>query len=92
MHGGSLQDVFKSIKYGWKDKGMPEWGHNMSPKQIAGLASFIKSMSGKNVPGGKAPQGEPYAEREGGSKAADSSKATDTKLTANKEENTGQRG
>jgi cytochrome c oxidase cbb3-type subunit 3 len=62
LHGGKLQDVFKSIKYGWKDKGMPEWKANMSAKQIAALASYIKHMSGKNVPGGKAPQGELFTE------------------------------
>lgn len=81
LHGGSLPDVFKSIKYGWKDKGMPEWKTNMSAKQIAGLASYIKSMKGKKVEGGKAPQGDLYVENAAG--GADSSAAkTEPKLTA----------
>lgn len=80
LHGGALKDVFKSIKYGWKDKGMPEWGHNMSAKQIAGLASYIKNMTGKNVAGGKAPQGDLMVE--GGDRAIDSvSNKTEPRLT-----------
>lgn len=82
LHGGSLQDVFKSIKYGWKDKGMPEWQHNMSAKQIAGLASYIKSLSGKNVPGGKEPQGDLFVEG-GGSGADTAGKAETPKLSMN---------
>ena len=62
LHGGSLQDVFKSVKYGWKDKGMPEWQHNLSPAQIAGVTSFIMSLKGKNPPGAKEPQGERFVE------------------------------
>jgi cytochrome c oxidase cbb3-type subunit 3 len=75
LHGGKLQDVFKSIKYGWKDKGMPEWKTNMSAKQIAGLASYIKMLSGKNVPGGKAPQGELFTESGDVDKKADTAAA-----------------
>jgi cytochrome c oxidase cbb3-type subunit 3 len=70
LHGGTLKDVFKSIKYGWKDKGMPEWQHNMNAKQIAGIASYVKSLRGKNPAGAKAPQGELLVE--GSEKAADS--------------------
>jgi cytochrome c oxidase cbb3-type subunit 3 len=77
LHGGKLQDVFKSIKYGWKDKGMPEWQHNMSARQIAGLASYVKSLSGRNVPGGKAPQGDLFTEGSNSEKA-DSVKKTTT--------------
>jgi cytochrome c oxidase cbb3-type subunit III len=67
LHGGSLKDVFKSVKYGWKDKGMPEWQHNMSAKQIAVLTSYIMNMKGKKVDGGKAPQGDLYVEQSGNS-------------------------
>jgi len=59
---GLLRIFFKSIKYGWPDKGMIAWKDQMSSKQIAQLASFVKSVSGTNVAGGKAPQGDPYKE------------------------------
>jgi cytochrome c oxidase cbb3-type subunit 3 len=65
LHGGSLPDVFKSVKYGWKDKGMPAWQHNMSAKQIAGLTSYIRSLKGSKVEGGKAPQGDLYVDNSG---------------------------
>lgn len=62
LHGGSLKDVFKTIKYGWPDKGMRSWKDQFSPKQIAELASFVKSISNTNVAGGKDKQGELYSE------------------------------
>lgn len=58
IHGGSLGDIFKSIKYGWADKGMKSWKEDLSPVQIAQITSFIKSIKGTNPPNGKAPQGE----------------------------------
>jgi cytochrome c oxidase cbb3-type subunit III len=62
MHGGSLADVFKSIKYGWPDKGMKSWKEDLSPVQIAQITSFIKSISGTNPPNGKAAQGDLFQE------------------------------
>jgi cytochrome c oxidase cbb3-type subunit 3 len=62
MHGGSIQDIFKSIKYGWVEKGMKSWKEDLSPMQISQLTSFIKSLRGTNPPNGKAPQGDLYSE------------------------------
>jgi cytochrome c oxidase cbb3-type subunit III len=62
LHGGSINDVFKSIKYGIPEKGMRNWNEDFSPVQIAQLASFIKSMSGSNPPNAKEKQGELYEE------------------------------
>lgn len=64
IHGGSIQDIFKSIKYGWTDKGMKSWQDDLSPAQIAQVASFIKSINGRKVPNAKEPQGELYVEEE----------------------------
>ncbi len=75
LHGGSLKDVFKSVKYGWKDKGMPEWQHNMSASQLAGITSYIITLRGKNPVGAKAPQGELY-EASGDGQSTDSTGAT----------------
>ncbi|MGZ3867273.1 MAG: cbb3-type cytochrome c oxidase N-terminal domain-containing protein [Bacteroidia bacterium] len=63
LHGGSIQDIFKTIKYGYPDKGMKSWKDDYSPVQIAQLASFIKSIRGTNPPNAKAPQGELYTEQ-----------------------------
>ena len=59
LHGGSISEVFKSIKYGWTDKGMKAWKEDLSPMQIAQVVSYIKSLNGNTVDG-KAPQGDLY--------------------------------
>jgi cytochrome c oxidase cbb3-type subunit 3 len=56
LHGGKINDVFKTIKYGVLSKGMPNWEKQLSPKQISEVANFIKSLHGTN-PGAKEPQG-----------------------------------
>lgn len=62
LHGGSVNDVFKTIKYGVPDKGMQAWEKMFSPTQLKNLSSFIKSLQGTNPPNGKAPQGEEFVE------------------------------
>jgi len=73
MHGGSVQDIFKSIKYGWVEKGMKSWKEDLSPMQIAQVTSYIKSLKGTNPPNAKAPQGDLYTE--GGAVSASDSTA-----------------
>ncbi len=70
LHGGGIKDVFKSIKYGWPDKGMKSWKDDFSPKQLAQLASFVKSLQGTTPAAPKAPQGELYIEAESSDAAA----------------------
>lgn len=62
LHGGSIQSIFKSIKYGWQDKGMKSWKDDFSPKQIAQLSSFIHSLKGTHPAAPKEKQGELYVE------------------------------
>ena len=62
LHGGGIKDIFKSIKYGWQEKGMKSWKDDLSPKQIQEVASFIKSLHGTHPATPKAPQGEIYIE------------------------------
>ncbi len=57
LHGGSIQDVFKSIKYGWPDKGMKSWKDDYSPSQLAQIASYVKSLGGTHPANPKPPQG-----------------------------------
>lgn len=66
LHGGGIKDVFKTIKYGWPDKGMQSWKDAYSPVQIAQLASFVKSLHGTNPPNAKEKQGELYIEKAAG--------------------------
>lgn len=71
LHGGSVQAIFKTIKYGVAEKGMKSWKDDYSPAQIAQLASYIHSLKGTNPPNGKAPQGTIFKESAtGGSDSA----------------------
>lgn len=58
LHGGKINEVFKTIKYGVTAEGMPTWEKQLSPKQISDVANFVKSLHGTNPPGAKEPQGE----------------------------------
>lgn len=58
LHGGSVNDVFKTIKYGVPEKGMISWEKQMTPKQISEVANYILSLKGTNPPGAKEPQGD----------------------------------
>jgi cytochrome c oxidase cbb3-type subunit 3 len=62
LHGGKIADLFKTIKYGYPDKGMQSWQATFSPVQIQELASYVKSLKGTNPPNGKAPQGDLFKE------------------------------
>ena len=58
LHGATIKDIFKTIKYGWPDKGMQAWQSNFSPVEMQQIASYVKSLVNTNVADGKAPQGE----------------------------------
>lgn len=57
LHRGGIQDIFKTIKYGVPAKGMISWESQLSPKQIAQVASYVHSLSGTTPANPKAPQG-----------------------------------
>lgn len=57
LHGGKLPDVFKTIKYGVPEKGMKSWKDDFSPKQLAQLSSFIRSIRGSKPANPKEQQG-----------------------------------
>lgn len=57
LHGGKINDLFKTIKYGVLAKGMPTWEKQLTPKQISDVANYIKSLHGSNPAGAKEPQG-----------------------------------
>lgn len=75
LYGGSVKDIFKTIKYG-TSKGMRSWKDDLSAKQIAQLTSYIKTLKGTKPAIPKEPQGELYKEE--AAPAADST-TLDTK-------------
>jgi cytochrome c oxidase cbb3-type subunit III len=60
LHGGSLGDVFKTVKNGVPDKGMQAWGKTFSPADIKNISSFILSLQGTKPANAKAAQGNLY--------------------------------
>lgn len=58
LHGGKINNVFKTIKYGVPDKGMVSWEKQLTPKQISEVANYIQSLKGTKPANAKAPQGE----------------------------------
>ncbi len=62
IHKGSLNDIYRSIKAGYPEKGMQSWATDYTPKEMSFLASYIKTLRGTNPPGAKAPQGDLYTE------------------------------
>lgn len=60
IHGGSLQDIFKTVKYGVPEKGMISWKEQLSPLQMAQVSNYILTLKGTNPPDAKEKQGELY--------------------------------
>jgi cytochrome c oxidase cbb3-type subunit 3 len=60
IHGGSISDLYKTVKYGVPEKGMISWQAQLSPKDMHLVSSYILTLQGTNPPDGKAPQGELY--------------------------------
>ena len=62
IHKGSLNDIYKTIKVGYPDKGMQSWSGQFTPKEISYLSSFIKTLRGTKPAASKAQQGEFYVD------------------------------
>lgn len=60
LHGGSVKDVFKTIKYGVPEKGMIAWSDQLTPSTMQKVASYIMTLQGTNPPNAKERQGEKY--------------------------------
>ncbi|MBK7528542.1 MAG: c-type cytochrome [Sphingobacteriales bacterium] len=62
IHGGSLKDIFKTVKYGVPDKGMVPWQTTLSGTQMQQVSSFVKTLHGTNPSNAKEKQGELFKE------------------------------
>lgn len=58
LHGGTVNDVYTTIKYGKIEKNMPAWKANFNNQQVYEIASYILSLQGSNPANPKEPQGE----------------------------------
>ncbi len=62
IHGGTANELFKTVKYGWPAKGMKSWETDLSAVQIKNVISYIHSIRGTNPANAKAPQGDLFTE------------------------------
>lgn len=81
LHGGSINNVFRTITLGVPEKGMQAWGKNFASADIKNLASYVLSLQGSNPANGKAPQGAEYIP---GAKTTDSTGAKKDSAAAEK--------
>jgi cytochrome c oxidase cbb3-type subunit 3 len=58
IHGGSLNNIYQTIKIGYPEKGMQSWQSMYSPVQMKNLTSYVESIVGTKPTNPKAPQGE----------------------------------
>jgi cytochrome c oxidase cbb3-type subunit 3 len=62
IHGGSIKNLFTTIKYGVPAKGMISWKDQMGAKDMQDVASYILTMQGTNPPNQKEAQGTLWEE------------------------------
>lgn len=62
IHGGSIKDIFATIKNGVPAKGMISWKSQLNPRQIQEVSSYILTLRGTNPPNAKAPEGVLYVQ------------------------------
>ncbi|MBC5992300.1 c-type cytochrome [Pontibacter cellulosilyticus] len=58
LHGGDVNDIFKTVKFGVPAKGMVPWQGKLTKDQILEVSSYILSIQGTNPANAKEPQGE----------------------------------
>ncbi len=70
LHGGSISDIFSTIKYGVPEKGMISWQAQLSPADMQDVSSYILTLVGTTPANPKEPQGELYTPEEPAEEAA----------------------
>ena len=60
LHGGSMSDIYRTIKVGVPDKGMISWEASLSATQMRDVSSYIITLQGTNPENPKAEQGDKY--------------------------------
>lgn len=61
-HGGSMTDIYNTIKNGVPNTAMISWENKLNPIRLQNVASYVKSLRGTNPPGALPPDGELYVE------------------------------
>ena len=59
LHGGKPEKIFNTVLDGVPAKGMPTWAPQLGEEKVASVVAYLLTIRNTNVPGGKAPQGDP---------------------------------
>ena len=59
LHGSTRMDLYTTVKNGVAGTAMPAWGEQLQPGDVFAAATYVSTLRGKNVIGGKPPQGVP---------------------------------
>jgi cytochrome c oxidase cbb3-type subunit III len=59
LHGETRVDIYRTVRGGVAGTAMPAWGEQLPAGDVVAAATFVITLRGKNVVGGKAPQGQP---------------------------------
>jgi cytochrome c oxidase cbb3-type subunit III len=59
IHGGDPKSIYTTVSQGVLVKQMPAWSKTLSEPKVRSVVSYVLTLKNTNVPGGKAPQGEP---------------------------------
>jgi cytochrome c oxidase cbb3-type subunit 3 len=62
IHGGSINDIFRTISEGVPGKPMVAWKEAISAEEIQELASYIMTLKGTDPPNARPPEGDLYEE------------------------------
>lgn len=57
LHGGKINDIFKTIKFGIPEKGMISWKQKLKPIDIQDVSNYIMSIRGSNPENQKSAEG-----------------------------------
>ena len=63
IHGGSIEDIFRVVKYGVIEKGMIPWQDQLSPEEMQQVSSYLLTLVGTTPANPKAPQGDRYEQK-----------------------------
>jgi cytochrome c oxidase cbb3-type subunit 3 len=58
VHGGDIQSIFTTIKYGVPEKGMISWQSKLNPVEMQKVSSYILTLVGTSPKSPKEPQGD----------------------------------
>ncbi len=74
LYGGSIRDIFRTVRYGIPGTPMTGWQHTLSDEDQQSVSNYVYSLYGTNPPNSMPPQGFIYIRKAGGKVSANERK------------------